>query len=83
MATIQKLTAYFGNAIRQMGNRKANIATMKRVILASLCHSVMIQKPSERHRYCPLGENSWCMYTNKGQVSSLGPCLLAVAYKYL
>ena len=81
MATIQKLRAYFGNAIREMGNRKAKtakIANMKIVTLASLCHSVMVQKPSERHRYCPLEETSWCRYRKIKQIKDKSHHLDAV-----
>ncbi|XP_058961471.1 uncharacterized protein [Pocillopora verrucosa] len=68
---IKKLQKYYGLAIRQNTIKKSNptdrevdvsIYTMKKNIIAILNHSVKTQDPAKQHRFCPLGETSWCKW---------------------
>ena len=68
---IKHLQKYYGLAIRQNTLSKANpserevdvaVYTMKKNIIAILHHSVKLNDPAKQHRFCPLGEKSWCKW---------------------
>ena len=68
---IKKLQKHYGLAIRQNTIKKSNptdrevdvaIYIMKKNIIAILNHSVKAQDPAKQHRFCPLGETSWCRW---------------------
>ena len=70
-AKIKNLQKQYGLAIRQNtiqkpnpSDREVNIAvySMKKNIIASLHHNVNFNDQSKQHRYCPLGEDSWCKW---------------------
>ena len=70
-AKIKLLQRYYGLAIRQNTIKKANpsetevdiaVYSMKKSIIATLCHNVLCADPEKQHRYCPLGEKSWCKW---------------------
>ena len=44
--------------------REVNVAvyTMKKNIIAILHHSVHSPDPAKQHRFCPVGESSWCRW---------------------
>ena len=69
---IKKLQKYYALAIRQNTLKKKSnptdrevdiaIYTMKKNITAILNHSVKGQDPAKQHRFCPVGETSWCKW---------------------
>lgn len=68
---IKQLQKYYGLAIRQNTLSKANpserevdvaVYEMKKNIVAILHHSVKSDNPTKQHRFCPVGENSWCKW---------------------
>ena len=68
---IKKLQKDYGLAIRQNTIRKSNptrrevevaVYVMKKNIIAILHHNVKSNDPAKQHRYCPLGESSWCKW---------------------
>lgn len=68
---IKKLQKDYGHAIRQNTIRKSNptrrevevaVYVMKKNIIAILHHNVKSNDPPKQHRYCPLGESSWCKW---------------------
>ena len=73
--TIKKLQEYYGNAIRRNVNRTAKTAeetnnsldSMKDSIMAVLYHCTMLEDSEERHKYCPKGEDTWCLYQKTNQ----------------
>jgi hypothetical protein len=68
--TIDKLQTYYGNAIRAnvkpgkltSQEQKSQITLMQNAIMAVLYHSCELSDEKERHRYCPVGSDSWCSY---------------------
>lgn len=66
---INKLTSYYGNAIRQHSN---SVEDMRTAVWAVYFHTRSTdQEPL--HSFCPKGPNSWCKYTQaveNGTVSS-------------
>ena len=73
--TIKKLQEYYRNAIRRNVNRTAKTAdetnnsldSMKDSIMAVLYHCTMLEDSEERHKYCPKGEDTWCLYQKTNQ----------------
>lgn len=71
---IDKLTTYYGNAIRgtvKLGKltaeqQKSQIVVMQQAIMAALYHSCELIDPNERHKFCPDGNDSWCSYKRQG-----------------
>lgn len=68
---IKKLQKDYGLAIRQNTIDKPNpserdidvsIYTMKKNIIASLHHNINLNDPEKQHRYCPIGDKSWCKW---------------------
>ena len=62
---------YYGLAIHQNTLKKSNptdrevdvtICTTKKDIIAILNHSVKGEGPAKQHRFCPIGETSWCKW---------------------
>ena len=39
-----------------------SVYTMKKNIIALLNHSIQNEDPTKQHRFCPVGENSWCKW---------------------
>ena len=70
--TIDKLQNYYGKAIRanvspgslSSEDQKKQIGKMQNAIMAVLYHSCDI-KTERRHKFCPVGEVSWCSYKRK------------------
>lgn len=54
--TIDMLQTYFGMAIRANGG---DLQAMAKACWAALLHKVALS-PRQRHRFCPLGVESWC-----------------------
>ena len=72
---IKKLQKDYGLAIRQKSIRKSNPTRRKvevavyvmekkkkKKTIAILHHNVKSNDPAKQHRYCPLGESSWCKW---------------------
>ena len=68
---IKRFQKYYGLAIRQNTLPKANpterevdvaVYTMKKNIIAILHHSIQSQDAAKQHRFCPIGETSWCKW---------------------
>ena len=68
---IKRIQRYYGLAIRQNTLKKAhptenevNVAvyTMKKNIIAILHHSIQSKDLAKQHRFCPVGESSWCKW---------------------
>lgn len=65
---IQKLTIYYGNAIRQ---HKNSVASMRQAIWAVWGHTFSTDE-EPMHWFCPKDKNTWCKYNaaaNKGETS--------------
>ena len=56
--TIQKLTRYYGNAIRSNSH---DLKAMKNAVLATLHHCASTDAKPLHHR-CPSGSDSWCFH---------------------
>ena len=56
---INTLQNYYGMAIR---SNTDDINAMKRAVGAVLFHCSDVQLETERHKFCPTGENSWCKW---------------------
>lgn len=70
---------YCGLAIRQNTLSKANpterevnvaVYTMKINIIAILHHCIHLPDPNKQHRFCPVGESSWCKWQQDCQRNS-------------
>ena len=68
---IKRIQRYYGLAIRQNTlpspnptAREVNVAiyTMKKNIIAILHHCIQSNDLAKQHRYCPVGEPSWCRW---------------------
>lgn len=68
---ILQIQRYYGLAIRQNTLSTPNLTendvsvsvyTMKKNIIALLNHSIQNEDPTKQHRFCPVGENSWCKW---------------------
>ena len=68
---IKRLQKCYGLAIRQNTLSKANpterevnvaVYTMKKNIIAILHHCIHLPDPNKQHRFCPVGESSWCKW---------------------
>ncbi|GFS68130.1 uncharacterized protein NPIL_161161 [Nephila pilipes] len=57
-AVINKLTIYYGNAIRANAQ---NVSEMRQAIWAVWAHSTSTDDET-KHRFCPKGSDSWCKY---------------------
>jgi len=88
---IKKLQKYYGLAIRQNTIKKSNptdrevdvsIYTMKKNIIAILNHSVKTQDPAKQHRFCPLGETSWCKCSRMSQQGQKLTKMMTVCLRY-
>lgn len=72
---IDRIQKYYGNAIRKNIDRECRttaeidgaVCKMKKSINAVLHHSVATPDATERHKFCPEGENSWCKYKRTGE----------------
>lgn len=93
---VKKLQKDYGLAIRQNTIRKSNptrqevevaVYAMKKSIIAILHHNVKSDDPAKQHRYCPLGESSWCKWQqDKATGTSTydgGNCLPEVFFEVL
>lgn len=93
---IKRLQKYYGLAIRQNTLTKANpterevdvaVYTMKKNIIAILHHSVQSQDAAKQHRFCPVGEDSWCKwqqdYATGTNTYEPGDCLPEVFFELL
>ena len=64
---IKKLKVNCGKAIRsnvactRCLNKDA-IDKMKKAVMASLYHSIMLKDDKVRHQFCPSGDTSWCKF---------------------
>ncbi|CAB3985187.1 Hypothetical predicted protein [Paramuricea clavata] len=68
---IKRIQRYYGLAIRQntLSNQNPTekevdvaVYTMKKNIIAILHHSIQSKDLAKQHRYCPVGESSWCKW---------------------
>ena len=57
-ATILKLTAYYGKAVRANSN---NLDAMRDAVLATFDHATSTDE-RPHHDRCPVGADSWCFY---------------------
>ncbi|PFX15010.1 hypothetical protein AWC38_SpisGene20799 [Stylophora pistillata] len=93
---IKRLQKYYGLAIRQNTLTKANLTerevdvavyTMKKNIIAILHHSVQSQDAAKQHRFCPVGEDSWCKWQQDCATGTntyeAGDCLPEVFFELL
>ena len=69
-SAIDKLQKYYGKAIRRNVDKNAKtraevetvVSNMQTSIRAILYHSTKMANSNERHKYCPKGSDSWCLY---------------------
>ena len=55
---------------------------MKKAVMASLCHKIILKDDKERHKFCPEGDSSWCQYKWLGKMTNkphhLDPVFLSI-----
>ena len=68
---------YYGKAIRSHtieaqnnNNKEAAVANMKQAVMAVLYHSVKMKNAKQRHKYCPVGDSTWCPYRKHGRMQN-------------
>ena len=75
---IKKLQVNYGKVIRS--NVAADVKTtkdhkdavdkMKKAVMASLYHSIMLKDDKVRHQFCPSGNTSWCQFRRLGNMEN-------------
>ena len=55
---------------------------MKKAVMASLYHNIILKDDKERHKFCPEGDSSWCQYKRLGKMTNkprhLDPVFLSI-----
>ena len=75
---IKMLQVNYGKAIRSnvapdvkttKGHKDA-VDKMKKAVMASLYHSIMLKDDKVRHQFCPSGDTSWCKFGRLGNMEN-------------
>ena len=87
---IKKLQGSHGKAIRSNDvpdvktakEHKEAVEKMKKAVMASLYHNIILKIAKERHKFCPEGDSSWCQYKQLGKMTNkphhLDPVFLSI-----
>ena len=75
---IKKLQVNYGKAIRAnvvpdvktAKDHKDAVVKMKKAVMASLYHSIMLKDNKVRHQFCPSGDTSWCKFRRLGNMEN-------------
>ena len=75
---IKKLQVNYGKAIRSnvapdvktAKDHKDAVDKMKKAVMASLYHNIMLKDDKVRHQFCPSGDTSWCMLRRLGNMEN-------------
>ena len=75
---IKKLQVNYGKAIRSnvapdvktAKDHKDAVDKMKKAVMASLYHSIMLKDDKVRHQFCPSGDTSWCKFRRLGNMEN-------------
>ena len=75
---IKKLQVNYGKTIRSnvvpdvktVKNHKDAVDKMKKAVMASLYHSIMLKDDKVRHLFCPSGDTSWCKFRRLGNMEN-------------
>ena len=75
---IKKLQVNYGKAIRSnvvpdvktAKDHKDAVDKMKKAVMASLYHSIMLKDDQVRHQFCPSGDTSWCKFRSLGNMEN-------------
>ena len=75
---IKKLQVNYGKAIRPnvapdvktAEDHKDAVDKMKKAVMASLYHSIMLKDDKVRHQFCPSGDTSWCKFRMLGNMEN-------------
>ena len=73
-----KLQVNYGKAIRSNfapdvntgKDHKDAVDKMKKAVIASLYHSIMLKDNKVRHQFCPSGDTSWCKFRRLGNMEN-------------
>ena len=87
---IKRLQGNYGKAIRSNDapdvktakEHKEAVEKMKKAVMASLYHNIILKDDKERHKFCPEGDSSWCQYKRLGKMTNkshhLDPAFLSI-----
>ena len=75
---IKKLQVNYGKAIRSNAapdvktakDHKDAVDKMKKAVMASFYHSIMLKDDKVRHQFCPSGDTSWCKFRRLGNMEN-------------
>ena len=75
---IKKLQVNYGKTIRSnvlpdvktTKDHKYAVDKMKKAVMASLYHSIMLKDDKVRHQFCPSGDTSWCKFRRLGNMEN-------------
>ena len=75
---IKKLQVNYDKAIRSNGapdvktakDHKDAVDKMKKAVMASLYHGIMLKDDKVRHQFCPSGDTSWCKFRRLGNMKN-------------
>ena len=75
---IKKLQVNYGKAIKSnvapdvktTKDHKDAVDKMKKAVMASLYHSMMLKDNKVRHQFCPSGDTSWCKFRRLGNMEN-------------
>ena len=74
----KKLQVNYDNSIRSnvapdvktAKDHKDAVDKMKKTVMASLYHSIMLKDDKIRHQFCPSGDTSWCKFRRLGNMEN-------------
>ena len=76
--SIKKLQVNYGKAIRSSvapdvktaKDHKDAVDKMKKAVMASFYHSIMLKDDKVRHQFCPSGDTFWCKFRRLGNMEN-------------
>ena len=77
-AKVEENYVNYGKAIRSnvapdvktAKDHKDAVDKMKKAVMASLYHSIMLKDDKVRHQFCPSGDTSWCKFRRLGNMEN-------------
>ena len=56
--------------VKTTKDHKDAVDKMKKAVMASLYHSIMLKDDKVRHQFCPSGDTSWCKFKRLGNMEN-------------
>ena len=56
--------------VKTAKDHKDAVEKMKKAVMASLYHSIMLKDDKVRHQFCPSGDTSWCNFRRLGNMEN-------------